>query len=164
VVDVALCEQPTPATVSRLADLLDQESAADLAFAEEFRDRWARVHAAVIAEEGGVVNSVSGDVSGTVVQARDVHGGSTSAAALRHPVAAVTDQSTGRPVMPSVAIVPAMSPGQPRRNAWRRASKPGQEPLERYQQEVSALRESSFRLFRNALANVPISSRLSQDF
>ncbi|MFC6023298.1 hypothetical protein ACFP2T_44990 [Plantactinospora solaniradicis] len=49
-----------------------------------------------------------------------------------------------------------MSPGQLRRNVWRRASKSGRDPLERYEQEVAALRDSSFRLFRNALANVPI--------
>ncbi|GAA3771002.1 hypothetical protein GCM10022225_67660 [Plantactinospora mayteni] len=33
---------------------------------------------------------------------------------------------------------------------------PGQELLQRHQQEVAALRDSSFRVFRNALANVPI--------
>ncbi|MBE1489022.1 hypothetical protein [Plantactinospora soyae] len=75
VVDVAFREQPTPAALSRLADLLGQESGADPAFAEEFRSRWVRAHAAVTVEQGGVVNSVSGDVSGNVVQARDVHGG-----------------------------------------------------------------------------------------
>jgi hypothetical protein len=61
--------------VSRLADLLEQESAVDLAFGQEFRNRWVRVQAAVTAGQGGVVNSVSGDISGAVVQARDVHGG-----------------------------------------------------------------------------------------
>ncbi|MBE1489023.1 hypothetical protein [Plantactinospora soyae] len=49
-----------------------------------------------------------------------------------------------------------MSPEQPRRSVGRRGSKSGQDPLQRYQQEVAALRESSLRLFRNALANVPI--------
>jgi hypothetical protein len=75
VVDVAFREQPTPATVSRLADLLERETAADPAFGEEFRSRWARLHMVVTGEQGAVVNSVSGDVSGSVVQARDVHGG-----------------------------------------------------------------------------------------
>ncbi|GAA3770984.1 hypothetical protein GCM10022225_67630 [Plantactinospora mayteni] len=75
VVDAALCQPSTPVTASRLADLLEQESAADPVFGEEFRSHWTRVHAALIAAQGGVLNSVWGDVSGTVVQARDVRGG-----------------------------------------------------------------------------------------
>ncbi|MGX7674717.1 hypothetical protein [Plantactinospora sp. DSM 117369] len=49
-----------------------------------------------------------------------------------------------------------MSRGQPWLSALRRASKPEQDPPQKYQAEVAALRVSSFRLLRTALANVPI--------
>lgn len=66
---------PTADTVQRLAALLEQETLRDPAFDAELRERFAKVQAIVAANQGDVTNTVSGDVSGSVVQARDVHGG-----------------------------------------------------------------------------------------
>ncbi|MDG4810593.1 hypothetical protein O7634_27885 [Micromonospora sp. WMMD1120] len=74
VIESAL-QQSSPEAVSRLAELLDRESHRDVAFGAELRARWSQVEAAVGEGAGGVANSVSGDVHGSVVQARDVHGG-----------------------------------------------------------------------------------------
>ncbi|MFC4019159.1 hypothetical protein ACFOW4_14575 [Micromonospora sp. GCM10011542] len=68
-------QQPSPEAVGRLAELLDRESRRDAAFDAQLRARWSRVEAIVAEGAGGVANSVSGDVHGPVVQARDVHGG-----------------------------------------------------------------------------------------
>jgi hypothetical protein len=65
----------SPAGAERLAEVLEREAARDPAFGAEFRARWAQVEAAVTATDGGVANSVSGDIHGPVVQARDIHGG-----------------------------------------------------------------------------------------
>ncbi|WP_349876348.1 hypothetical protein ABIH81_19585 [Micromonospora sp. HUAS YX12] len=73
-VEVAL-RHPTTDTVQRLAELLEQETLRDPLFDAEFRARFAKVQAIVAANQGDVTNTVSGDVSGSVVQARDVHGG-----------------------------------------------------------------------------------------
>lgn len=73
-VELAL-RQPTPDTVHRLAALLEQEALRNPAFGAEFRARFARAEAIVTDNAGNVTNAVSGDVSGSVVQARDVHGG-----------------------------------------------------------------------------------------
>lgn len=67
--------EPSPDAVRSLAELLDREALRDPAFAAEFRARWERTDAAVLAGANGVANSISGDVSGPVVQARDIHGG-----------------------------------------------------------------------------------------
>ncbi|MBQ0906766.1 hypothetical protein [Micromonospora sp. U21] len=73
-VEVAL-RHPTVDTVQRLAALLEQETLRDPLFDADFRARFAKVWAIVAADQGDVTNTVSGDVSGSVVQARDVHGG-----------------------------------------------------------------------------------------
>ncbi|MCX4474014.1 hypothetical protein OOK41_27530 [Micromonospora sp. NBC_01655] len=70
-----LLHQPSPDAARPLAELLDREAQRDPAFGAEFQARWKRTDAAVAAGPGGVANSISGDVSGPVVQARDVHGG-----------------------------------------------------------------------------------------
>ncbi|MEU8265010.1 hypothetical protein AB0C02_30915 [Micromonospora sp. NPDC048999] len=67
--------QPSQDSVRSLVELLDREARRDPAFGAELRARWERTEAAVAAGPGGVANSISGDVSGPVVQARDVHGG-----------------------------------------------------------------------------------------
>ncbi|WP_422756280.1 hypothetical protein [Micromonospora sp. WMMD708] len=67
--------EPSPAATRLLAAVVADEAQRDPGFAAEFHDRWARVEATLAAGTGGVVNSVSGDVSGPVVQARDIHGG-----------------------------------------------------------------------------------------
>ncbi|WP_326555110.1 hypothetical protein [Micromonospora sp. NBC_01813] len=68
-------QQPAQDNAGFLAELLEGEALRDPAFAAEFRARWEQTALAVTAEAGGVANSISGDVSGPVVQARDVHGG-----------------------------------------------------------------------------------------
>ncbi|MGQ5262888.1 hypothetical protein ACTWLT_19330 [Micromonospora sp. ZYX-F-536] len=73
-VEVAL-RHPTADTVQHLAALLEQETLRDPAFDAEFLARFAKVQAIVAANQGDVTNTVSGDVSGSVAQARDVHGG-----------------------------------------------------------------------------------------
>lgn len=67
--------QPSEDAARALADLLDREARHDPAFDAEFRIRWERTDAAVAAGPDSVANSISGNVSGPVVQARDVHGG-----------------------------------------------------------------------------------------
>ncbi|MFG1674626.1 hypothetical protein [Micromonospora sp. NPDC049282] len=73
-VDAAL-DRSSSDSIRRLAALLDQEVLRDPEFDTELRARFERVHAVVAASRGDVTNVVSGDVSGSVVQARDVHGG-----------------------------------------------------------------------------------------
>ncbi|MEH0934026.1 hypothetical protein [Micromonospora psammae] len=73
-VEVAL-RHPTADMVQRLAALLEQETLRDPAFDAELRERFAKVEAIMAANQGNVTNTVSGDVSGSMVQARDVHGG-----------------------------------------------------------------------------------------
>ncbi|RQX00056.1 hypothetical protein [Micromonospora inaquosa] len=68
-------QQRSPEAVGRLAELLDSESRRDVAFGAELRARWSQIEATVAEGAGGVANSISGDVHGPVVQARDVHGG-----------------------------------------------------------------------------------------
>jgi hypothetical protein len=69
-----LLHQPSPDAAHPLAVLLDREARRDPAFGAEFQARWERTNATVAGPDG-VANSISGDVSGPVVQARDVHGG-----------------------------------------------------------------------------------------
>lgn len=52
-----------------LAERLEAAEQADPEFAETLRSGWTQ-HA----EKGGVTNQISGDVSGKVVQAGDIHG------------------------------------------------------------------------------------------
>lgn len=62
---------PDSAEVAALATHLAAEEAADPAFGVELRNTWQQVSA----ERGGVVNQITGNVSGNVVQARDIEGG-----------------------------------------------------------------------------------------
>ncbi|MEV0326950.1 hypothetical protein AB0H63_10950 [Micromonospora echinospora] len=71
----AALHQPSPDAARLLAELLHREALRDPAFGAEFHTRWEQADKAVAASLGGVANSISGDVSGPVVQARDVHGG-----------------------------------------------------------------------------------------
>lgn len=70
-----LLHQPSQDAAHPLAVLLDREARRDPAFGAEFQARWERTNAAVAAGPDGVANSISGDVRGPVVQARDIHGG-----------------------------------------------------------------------------------------
>ncbi|MGC4808787.1 hypothetical protein [Micromonospora sp. DT233] len=70
-----IVHHPSQDAARRLAEVLDHEALRDPAFGAEFRARWERTDAVVTADTGGVANSISGDVSGPVVQAREIHGG-----------------------------------------------------------------------------------------
>ncbi|MFD6679965.1 hypothetical protein [Micromonospora parva] len=70
-----LLHQPSQDTAHTLAELLDREARRDPTFGAEFQARWEWTNATVAAGPDIVANSISGDVSGSVVQARDVHGG-----------------------------------------------------------------------------------------
>lgn len=63
--------------LDRLRAALERLAAEDPAFDTELRALWREVQPHLAAASGGVVNMVSGDVRGGVVQARDVHGGIT---------------------------------------------------------------------------------------
>lgn len=67
--------EPSPSATRLLAAVLADEAGRDPGFAAEFRGRLAQVEATLTASSDGVLNSISGDVGGTVVQARDIHGG-----------------------------------------------------------------------------------------
>jgi hypothetical protein len=58
------------AAVAQLATHLAAEESKDPAFGAELRQTWGQVNAS----RGGVVNQVTGNVSGKVVQARDIDG------------------------------------------------------------------------------------------
>jgi hypothetical protein len=62
---------PESTEVAALATHLAEAEAEDPAFATELRNTWQLVSA----REGGVVNQITGNVSGKVVQARDIEGG-----------------------------------------------------------------------------------------
>lgn len=74
-IDAALATPEDEPKIAHLADVLYRESLTDQTFAEEFRARWEWARRAVVEAEGAVTNSVSGEVRGPVVQARDIHGG-----------------------------------------------------------------------------------------
>ena len=72
-----------PAVRRRLAEVLDRAATEDPAFRERLLAVWATAavelgvpqSAVGVADNSGVVNTVTGTVAGGVVQARDVHGG-----------------------------------------------------------------------------------------
>jgi hypothetical protein len=66
-------KSPDASEVSTLAEQLAAAEAADSEFAAQLRREWQRVSA----NRGGVVNQIAGNVSGKVVQARDIEGGIT---------------------------------------------------------------------------------------
>ncbi|MFI6302282.1 MULTISPECIES: hypothetical protein [Amycolatopsis] len=61
--------------VRELAATLEKTQAADPVFGEQLRQEWERATVDQHAEADGVTNQVSGQVSGNVVQARDIQGG-----------------------------------------------------------------------------------------
>ena len=61
--------------VGKLRDKLAKAEAEDAEFAQKLREEWKLSAGTQHAESGGIVNSVTGTVSGKVVQARDVQGG-----------------------------------------------------------------------------------------
>jgi hypothetical protein len=73
VLDAAVAAGPESAEVGQLAEVLDAAQQEDPGFAEQLRTEWRAVQAG----SGDVTQTVSGKVSGNVVQARDIQGGIT---------------------------------------------------------------------------------------
>jgi hypothetical protein len=72
----AVGEEPDSTPVLALAERLAQVEAAEPEFGKQLRAEWAKVSTTTqTADHGGVTNSITGNVSGTVVQARDISGG-----------------------------------------------------------------------------------------
>ncbi|MFI7026823.1 hypothetical protein ACIBMZ_29320 [Micromonospora sp. NPDC049900] len=67
--------RPDLHTARHLAALLAHAARQDPTFNDQFRTRFAHTQAVIAAGPGDVTNTVSGDVSGSTVQARDIHGG-----------------------------------------------------------------------------------------
>jgi len=60
------------AAIAALALALERLAAADAGFGNRVRELWPRVVTELSADEGGVVNSVTGSVGGNLLQARDL--------------------------------------------------------------------------------------------
>jgi hypothetical protein len=73
VLDAAVAAGPESAEVDELAEVLEMAQQDDPAFAEQLRTEWRAVQSG----SGDVHQSISGNVSGRVVQARDIQGGIT---------------------------------------------------------------------------------------
>ncbi|MET8997385.1 hypothetical protein [Amycolatopsis sp. NPDC004169] len=61
--------------LKKLQEKLADAQAKDPAFGKELHEEWERAQAVNKAEANGTVNSVTGYVSGNVVQAREIQGG-----------------------------------------------------------------------------------------
>jgi hypothetical protein len=66
---------PSQERLGELRAALAVAMSEDPAFADEIRRLWGLVQAAGVAGDQAVINTVSGNVEGNVVQARDVQGG-----------------------------------------------------------------------------------------
>jgi len=62
------------APVRDLAAELERAEQADSGFREALRAEWDRVSLTQNAQSGGVTNQITGQVTGKVIQARDIHG------------------------------------------------------------------------------------------
>jgi hypothetical protein len=62
---------PESAPVQALAERLAEVEAAEPAFREQLRTEWAKIE---VSQRGGVNNLITGNVTGKVVQARDITG------------------------------------------------------------------------------------------
>jgi hypothetical protein len=69
--------EPDSAEVRALSDELANAARSDPGFALELRALWQKVSVEQHADRGAVTNQVTGNISGNVVQARDIHGGVT---------------------------------------------------------------------------------------
>jgi hypothetical protein len=67
---------PESAEVGQLAEVLDAAQQEDGEFAEQLREEWQKI-ISVQAGSGSVTQTISGNVTGKVVQARDIQGGIT---------------------------------------------------------------------------------------
>lgn len=73
--DAAIDAGPESAEVTELAEVLEAAQQEDPAFAEQLREEWREL--SIQAGSGNVTQTISGNVSGKVVQARDIQGGIT---------------------------------------------------------------------------------------
>ncbi|MFJ1767372.1 hypothetical protein ACIOD2_44070 [Amycolatopsis sp. NPDC088138] len=71
--EAAVTAQDDPQPVKALAERLHQAESDDKAFADALRTEWQRLPD-IDRTHGGVHNQVTGNVTGKVVQARDIHG------------------------------------------------------------------------------------------
>jgi hypothetical protein len=75
VLDAAIAAGPESAEAGELVEVLDAAQQEDPAFAEQLREEYRIVIS--IKGTGNVTQTISGNVSGKVVQARDIQGGIT---------------------------------------------------------------------------------------
>lgn len=76
VLDAAVEAGPESAEVGQLAEALGAAQREDGEFAEQLREEWQKI-ISVQAGSGSVTQTISGNVTGKVVQARDIQGGIT---------------------------------------------------------------------------------------
>lgn len=75
VLDAAEDSPPDSAEVHALSEELARAESSDPQFAADLRAVWGQVSTRQRADHGGVVNGITGTVSGNVLQARDIEGG-----------------------------------------------------------------------------------------
>ncbi len=76
VLDAAVAAGPESAEAGQLAEALEVARQEDGEFAEQLREEWQKI-ISVQAGTGSVTQTISGTVTGKVVQARDIQGGIT---------------------------------------------------------------------------------------
>jgi hypothetical protein len=72
--EAATGAEPDSEPVRALAERLAEVTAADPEFDGRLRAEWVRVEVTQHADHGGVSNQITGNVTGKVVQAGDIHG------------------------------------------------------------------------------------------
>ena len=75
VLEAALAPEAGTEAIPPLVDALERAERTDPEFAAQLRTEWAKTTAAQQVDHSGVVNQITGQVSGKVVQARDILGG-----------------------------------------------------------------------------------------
>ncbi|KAA2261268.1 hypothetical protein F0L68_17585 [Solihabitans fulvus] len=75
VLEAAENAKPDSPEVKELGSTLERKERADAEFGERLRTEWEKTTVTQHAESGGVVNQITGNVSGKVLQARDIQGG-----------------------------------------------------------------------------------------
>ncbi|HEY4018896.1 MAG TPA: hypothetical protein VGM75_09435 [Pseudonocardiaceae bacterium] len=73
--DAAVAAGPESAEVTELVEVLDAAQQEDPVFAEQLREEYRAI--SIQAGTGNITQTISGNVSGKVVQARDIQGGIT---------------------------------------------------------------------------------------
>lgn len=74
--DAAIAAGPGSAEVGQLAEALDAARQEDGEFAERLHEEWQKI-ISVQAGSGSLTQTITGNVTGKVVQARDIQGGIT---------------------------------------------------------------------------------------